>query len=53
MLALLVSSGNRLAKLLGLAIVEVGRGLPLLVLLYVVYQGLPQVKCHSRASRRP
>jgi polar amino acid transport system permease protein len=41
--ALLVSSRNRLAKLLGLVIVEVGRGVPLLVLLYVVYQGLPQL----------
>jgi polar amino acid transport system permease protein len=41
--ALMVSSRNRAAGLLGLAIVEVGRGLPLLVLLYIVYQGLPQV----------
>ena len=41
--ALLVSSRSRLARLLGLAIVEVGRGLPLLVLLYIVYQGLPQI----------
>lgn len=41
--ALLVSSRNRLVRLVGLAIVEVGRGLPLLVLLYLVYQGLPQV----------
>lgn len=41
--ALLVSRRNRLAKLVGLLIVEVGRGLPLLVLLYVVYQGLPQI----------
>lgn len=40
--ALLVSRRNRLAKLAGLVIVEVGRGLPLLVLLYLVYQGLPQ-----------
>lgn len=41
--ALLVSSKNRLAHLPGLVIVEVGRGLPLLVLLYVIYQGLPQL----------
>lgn len=41
--ALLVSRQNRLAKLAGLVIVEVGRGLPLLVLLYLVYQGLPQI----------
>lgn len=40
--ALLVSRHNWLAKLAGLVIVEVGRGLPLLVLLYLVYQGLPQ-----------
>jgi polar amino acid transport system permease protein len=41
--ALLVSSRRRLAKVVGLAIVELGRGLPLLVLLYLVYQGLPQL----------
>jgi polar amino acid transport system permease protein len=41
--ALLVSRRNWLAKLVGLVIVEVGRGLPLLVLLYLVYQGLPQI----------
>jgi polar amino acid transport system permease protein len=41
--ALLVSSKNRAVRLLGLTIVEVGRGLPLLVLLYLVYQGLPQI----------
>jgi polar amino acid transport system permease protein len=41
--ALIVSRRNRLAKLAGLVIVEVGRGLPLLVLLYLVYQGLPQI----------
>ena len=41
--ALLVSRRNRLANLAGLVIVEVGRGLPLLVLLYLVYQGLPQI----------
>jgi polar amino acid transport system permease protein len=41
--ALLVSSRRRLARVLGLLIVEVGRGMPLLVLLYLVYQGLPQV----------
>jgi polar amino acid transport system permease protein len=41
--ALLVSSRRRLARLVGLAIVEIGRGLPLLVLLYIVYQGLPQI----------
>jgi polar amino acid transport system permease protein len=42
--ALLVSSKRRLARLPGLLIVEVGRGMPLLVLLYLVYQGLPQVQ---------
>ena len=41
--ALLVSSSRRLMRMLGLAIVEIGRGLPLLVLLYIVYQGLPQI----------
>jgi polar amino acid transport system permease protein len=41
--ALLVSSRRRLARLVGLTIVEIGRGLPLLVLLYIVYQGLPQI----------
>lgn len=41
--ALMVSSRRRLARLVGLAIVEIGRGLPLLVLLYIVYQGLPQI----------
>jgi polar amino acid transport system permease protein len=41
--SLLVSSQRRLASLAGLLIVEIGRGLPLLVLLYIVYQGLPQV----------
>jgi polar amino acid transport system permease protein len=41
--ALLVSSRRRGARLPGLLIVEVGRGMPLLVLLYLVYQGLPQV----------
>ena len=41
--ALLVSSNRRLMRMLGLLIVEIGRGLPLLVLLYIVYQGLPQI----------
>jgi polar amino acid transport system permease protein len=41
--ALLVSSNRRLMRMLGLVIVEIGRGLPLLVLLYIVYQGLPQI----------
>lgn len=41
--ALLVSSGSRPARLLGLAVVEIGRGLPLLVFLYIIYQGLPQI----------
>jgi polar amino acid transport system permease protein len=40
--ALMVSSRSRSARLPGLLIVEVGRGMPLLVLLYLVYQGLPQ-----------
>jgi polar amino acid transport system permease protein len=41
--AFLVGSRRWLVRLLGLVIVEVGRGVPLLVLLYVVYQGLPQL----------
>lgn len=43
LLAVGIDSSHRLASLASLAIVEVGRGMPLLVLLYIVYQGLPQV----------
>ena len=35
-------SGNRAVKTVSLLIVELGRGIPLLVVLYVVYFGLPQ-----------
>lgn len=49
MTALLVGARNRLARAVGLLIVEVGRGLPLLVLLYVVYQGLPQINVSPTA----
>ncbi|MDJ0336696.1 amino acid ABC transporter permease [Cryobacterium sp. PH31-O1] len=45
-LGLLLAYGSvskvRLVKAVALVVVEVGRGAPLLVLLYIVYQGLPQ-----------
>lgn len=42
-LALLVDSKFRLVRWTALVVVELGRGIPLLVLLYLFYQGLPQV----------
>jgi polar amino acid transport system permease protein len=42
-LAVLVSSGARAVRLVTLAIVELGRGMPVLVMLQLVYFGLPQV----------
>ena len=42
LLAQTTASSNRIVRVVALAIVEVGRGAPLLVLLYIVYQGLPQ-----------
>ena len=41
-LALLVSARNRLVHGLGLAVVELGRGAPALVVLYLVYYALPR-----------
>ncbi|MGN6330855.1 MAG: amino acid ABC transporter permease [Motilibacteraceae bacterium] len=43
LLAVATSSPLRWLRGLALVVVEVGRGLPLLVLLYIVYQGLPQL----------
>lgn len=40
--ALLVSSSSRITRWVALAIVEFGRGTPTLVLLYLVYYGLPK-----------
>jgi polar amino acid transport system permease protein len=42
-LALLVDSRIKILRVIALVIVEVGRGLPLLVILYLIYRGLPQV----------
>lgn len=42
-LAVLVSSAGRVVRLVTLAIVELGRGAPVLVMLQLVYFGLPQV----------
>ena len=42
-LALLVDSRLRVVRWFTIGFVEVGRGLPLLVLLYIFYQGLPQI----------
>jgi len=42
-LALLVDSKVKVIRWVALVIVELGRGIPLLVLLYIFYQGLPQV----------
>ena len=39
-LCLMVMCRSRIASLLGLAIVEIGRGMPALVILYLVYYGL-------------
>jgi polar amino acid transport system permease protein len=43
LLAFLVDSRVRLVRWLALVVVELGRGIPLLVLLYIFYQGTPQV----------
>lgn len=40
--ALLVASKNRIVRWIALIIVEFGRGVPTLVLLYLVYYGLPK-----------
>lgn len=42
-LAVMVESPVRLVHHLAIVIVELGRGVPILVLLYVFYQGLPQL----------
>jgi len=41
-LALMVDARSRLVHYVALVIVELGRGVPILVLLFLVYQGLPQ-----------
>ncbi len=41
--ALLIDSRLRVVRWITIGFVEVGRGLPLLVLLYIFYQGLPQI----------
>jgi len=41
--AVLLDGKNRVVRWVVLALVELGRGIPLLVLLYIFYQGLPQV----------
>lgn len=42
LLAILVDAPQRSVRSVALIVVEVGRGLPLLVILYIVYRGLPQ-----------
>ena len=42
LLALLTESRFAPAKWMAVVVVEVGRGIPILVLLYLIYQGLPQ-----------
>lgn len=42
-LALGVESQSKIVHLVALTVVELGRGVPILVLLYLVYQGLPQL----------
>lgn len=42
-LALLVDNKLRVVRWSALVVVELGRGIPLLVLLFILYQGLPQV----------
>lgn len=41
-LALLVESKSKPLRVIAVVIVELGRGIPILVLLFLVYQGLPQ-----------
>jgi len=43
-LALSVSSGHKILKIAMLAMIEVGRGAPLLILLQFMYFGLPSIK---------
>lgn len=43
-LAVALGSTSRLVRGVALVLVEVGRGLPLLILLYLVYAGLPQLE---------
>ncbi len=43
LLALGIGSRHAAIRWLTLVVVEIGRGMPLLVLLFIVYQGLPQV----------
>lgn len=42
-LAILLDHKNRYLRWLTIIFVELGRGIPLLVLLYIFYQGLPQI----------
>jgi polar amino acid transport system permease protein len=42
-LALLLDHKNKAVRWIAITLVELGRGIPLLVLLYIFYQGLPQV----------
>ncbi|MFD6053226.1 amino acid ABC transporter permease [Agromyces sp. NPDC060279] len=41
-LALLAEARSKTLRLISLVIVELGRGIPVLVLLFIIYQGLPQ-----------
>lgn len=43
LLALMTDMSNRVLKGIALVLVEVGRGIPVLVLLLIIYQGLPSV----------
>lgn len=43
-LAVALGSTSRLVRGAALVVVEIGRGLPLLILLYLVYAGLPQLE---------
>lgn len=47
--ALLIQFGPKLLSWVVIAVVEIGRGIPLLVLLYIFYQGLPQVDLYPSA----
>ncbi|MBL3688021.1 amino acid ABC transporter permease [Leucobacter zeae] len=42
-LALMVESPSKAVRTVAVTVVELGRGVPILVLLFIVYQGLPQV----------
>lgn len=42
LLAAATSSPQRLTRAIAVVVVEIGRGLPLLVLLFLIYQGFPQ-----------